>query len=94
MPVSGNNLVLNLDAKLQEVIYEAFGDYRGALVAVDPKTGGVLFGIRLVIEPLTKLLNNHEFIEGLGRAIQSMPENIAAYKGIASARARLLELLK
>jgi penicillin-binding protein 2 len=42
MPVSGNNLVLNLDAKLQEVIYEAFGDYRGALVAVDPKTGGVL----------------------------------------------------
>jgi len=42
MPVSGNNLVLNLDAKLQEVIYEAFGDYRGALVTVDPKTGGVL----------------------------------------------------
>jgi hypothetical protein len=59
-----------------------------------PKTGGVLFGIRLVIEPLTKLLNDREFIEGLGRAIQSMPENIAAYKGIAPARERLLELLK
>jgi penicillin-binding protein 2 len=41
-PVSGNNLVLNLDAGLQEVIYRAFGDYRGALVAIDPTTGGVL----------------------------------------------------
>ncbi|HEV7394194.1 MAG TPA: penicillin-binding transpeptidase domain-containing protein, partial [Burkholderiales bacterium] len=41
-PVSGNNLVLNLDAKLQEVIYRAFGDYRGAVVAIDPATGGVL----------------------------------------------------
>ncbi len=41
-PVSGNNLVLKLDAKLQEVVYEAFGDYRGALVAIDPAGGGVL----------------------------------------------------
>ena len=41
-PVSGNNLVLKLDAKLQEVVYRAYGDYRGALVAIDPKTGGVL----------------------------------------------------
>ncbi len=41
-PVSGNNLVLNLDAKLQEVVYRAFGEYRGALVAIDPATGGVL----------------------------------------------------
>jgi penicillin-binding protein 2 len=41
-PVSGNNLVLNLDAGLQEVVYRAFGEYRGALVAIDPTTGGVL----------------------------------------------------
>ncbi len=41
-PVSGNNLVLKLDAKLQEVVYHAFGDRRGALVAIDPATGGVL----------------------------------------------------
>jgi len=41
-PVSGNNLTLKLDAKLQEVVYEAFGDYRGALVAIDPASGGVL----------------------------------------------------
>ena len=41
-PISGNNLVLKLDAKLQEVVYNAFGDNRGALVAVEPATGGVL----------------------------------------------------
>ena len=41
-PVSGANLVLNLDAKLQEVIYRSFGDRRGALVAIEPATGGVL----------------------------------------------------
>jgi len=41
-PVSGNNLVLNLDARLQEIAYKAFGDRRGALVAIDPRNGGVL----------------------------------------------------
>ncbi len=41
-PVSGSNLVLKLDARLQEVVYRAFGDRRGALVAIEPETGGVL----------------------------------------------------
>ena len=41
-PVSGGNLVLKLDARLQEVVYRAFGDNRGALVAIEPATGGVL----------------------------------------------------
>lgn len=41
-PVSGNNLVLNLDARLQEIAHNAFGDRRGALVAIDPATGGIL----------------------------------------------------
>ena len=41
-PVPGNNLVLNLDARLQEVAYHAFGEFRGALVAIEPSTGGVL----------------------------------------------------
>jgi penicillin-binding protein 2 len=42
LPVSGNNIVLTLDARLQEVAYEAFGERRGALVAIEPATGGVL----------------------------------------------------
>jgi penicillin-binding protein 2 len=41
-PVSGNNLVLKLDARLQEIAYNAFGKYRGAMVAIEPATGGVL----------------------------------------------------
>ena len=41
-PQSGNNLVVTLDLQLQRVAEEAFQDYRGALVALDPKTGEVL----------------------------------------------------
>ena len=42
LPVSGNNLLLALDAKLQQIAETAFGDNRGSLVAIDPETGGVL----------------------------------------------------
>ena len=41
-PISGNNLKLSLDAKLQEVAEQAFGERRGALVAIDPTSGDVL----------------------------------------------------
>ncbi len=41
-PESGSNLMLTLDAKLQEVAEQAFGEYRGALVAIDPTSGEVL----------------------------------------------------
>ncbi|MBK8570263.1 MAG: penicillin-binding protein 2 [Nitrosomonadales bacterium] len=41
-PVSGNNLVLTIDAKLQEIAEQALGNYRGALVAIDPSNGEVL----------------------------------------------------
>lgn len=41
-PVPGNNLTLTLDAKLQEIAEQAFGDRRGALVAIEPSTGGIL----------------------------------------------------
>ena len=41
-PAPGNNLVLALDARLQAVAEKAFGDRRGALVAIEPSTGEVL----------------------------------------------------
>ena len=41
-PVSGNNLTLTLDIKLQEMTEKAFGDRRGAVVAIEPSTGGIL----------------------------------------------------
>ena len=39
---AGNNVTLTLDIKLQEVAETAFGERRGALVAIEPSTGGVL----------------------------------------------------
>lgn len=41
-PVAGNNLTLTVDAKLQEIAERAFGDRKGALVAIEPATGGIL----------------------------------------------------
>ncbi len=41
-PMAGNNIHLNLDAKLQQVAETSFGELRGALVALDPRNGGVL----------------------------------------------------
>lgn len=41
-PVSGSDLTLTLDSRLQEVAEKAFAQYRGALVAIDPKSGEVL----------------------------------------------------
>jgi len=41
-PIPGNKLTLTIDAELQRVAEQAFGDRRGALVAIEPSTGGIL----------------------------------------------------
>ena len=41
-PMPGNNLALTLDIRLQEAAERAFGENRGALVAIEPATGGIL----------------------------------------------------
>lgn len=61
-PVPGNNLTLTVDAKLQQIAEEAFGDRRGSLVAIEPSTGGIL---ALVSVP------NYDpnlFVDGIGTA--------------------------
>jgi penicillin-binding protein 2 len=69
-PVSGNNLQLTLDARLQEITEQAFGDRKGALVAIEPSTGGILalvsnptFDPNLFVDGITpenwKELNEH-----------------------------------
>jgi penicillin-binding protein 2 len=40
--VPGNNLILSIDIELQKIVEEAFGDRRGALVAIEPSTGDIL----------------------------------------------------
>lgn len=41
-PIPGRNLHLSLDIGLQRIIEQAFGGERGALVAIEPRTGNVL----------------------------------------------------
>jgi penicillin-binding protein 2 len=38
----GQNVVLSIDIKLQKMIEDLYGDRRGALVALDPRTGEIL----------------------------------------------------
>ncbi|WP_371323802.1 penicillin-binding protein 2 [Dechloromonas sp. ZY10] len=79
-PVSGNNLQLTLDAKLQEITEKAFGDRKGSLVAIEPETGGVLalvsnptFDPNLFVDGITpdnwKELNEHPDKPMINRAI-------------------------
>ena len=58
-PISGDNLTLTLDVKLQEIAEKAFGDRRGALVAIEPSTGGIL---ALVSKPT---FDPNLFIDGI-----------------------------
>ena len=64
-----------------------------ALVAL-PRSSGILFGIRVVNHPLADVLANAVARLRLVRALETMPEAMAVYKGIGSARAHVLELLR
>ena len=41
-PTPGTDLTLHLDIRVQQAALDALGDRRGAVVAMDPRTGGVL----------------------------------------------------
>ncbi|GAB3678914.1 penicillin-binding protein 2 [Salinisphaera aquimarina] len=41
-PTAGESLYLTIDARLQSAAFEALGDNDGAVVAIDPETGGLL----------------------------------------------------
>lgn len=41
-PKAGNNLILSVDFKLQQIAEQAFAHHRGALVAIEPQSGEVL----------------------------------------------------
>ena len=80
---------LDANVQLHEVYFRV---EEQSLVAL-PKSNGVLFGIRLKIIPLTGYAGTEEGLR-LAEAIETMPEPMAVYKGIANARSRLIELLK
>ncbi len=44
-PEPGDDIVLHLDLDLQKAAFDALGDYRGSIVALDTKTGGILAAV-------------------------------------------------
>ncbi|MGY2491813.1 penicillin-binding protein 2 [Cupriavidus sp. CP313] len=55
----GNNLILSLDIRLQQLAEALFGDRRGALVAIEPQTGDILaFASKPTYDP-------NLFVEGI-----------------------------
>jgi penicillin-binding protein 2 len=71
-PVPGANLYLSLDVRLQRAASNAFKEYKGAIVAIDPKTGGIL---AMVSHPS---FDPNLFTQGIEatayHALQSSPE--------------------
>jgi len=59
-PVPGRDLRLYLDIRLQQEAAAALGDNRGAVVAIDPRTGGIL---AMVSRPS---FDPNLFVEGIG----------------------------
>ena len=64
-----------------------------ALVAL-PKSGGILFGIRVVNHSLNEVKTGPLAAARLYRALETMPEEMARYKNLAAARGRILKLLR
>jgi dimethylamine monooxygenase subunit A len=62
-----------------------------ALAAL-PETGGVVFGLRIALVPLGDVLADAAVRTSFHRALRTMPEALAAYKGLAPVRAALLAL--
>ena len=63
-----------------------------ALVAL-PRTGGVLFGIRIALHRLDQVALDAAASAGLRRALASMPADVAAYKRIDAVRGAIVALL-
>nr|WP_238710877.1 heme-dependent oxidative N-demethylase subunit alpha family protein [Oceanipulchritudo coccoides] len=64
-----------------------------SLVAL-PRSGGILFGIRVTVHPLREVRNHSTACEGLLQALGTMPEEMVIYKGMGRARKRISELLR
>ena len=67
----GNNVVLSIDIKLQNLVEEMFGERRGALVALDPTNGEILaFVSKPTFDP-------NMFVEGIdSESWQALNESI------------------
>jgi penicillin-binding protein 2 len=60
-PVPGDTLLLAVDIRLQALVEQMFGERRGALVAIDPRTGEVLAFVSM------PTFDPNLFVDGIGR---------------------------
>ncbi len=60
-PLQGNNLHLTIDSSLQKVAEEAFADYTGAAVAIDPNNGEILALVSMPIFDPNLFVNGISF---------------------------------
>ncbi|MDA8363487.1 MAG: penicillin-binding protein 2 [Gammaproteobacteria bacterium] len=71
-PAAGDNIYLNLDARAQAAAEQALGNHRGAVVAIDPKNGGILAFVS------TPTYNPNPFVDGIStkayRALTDDPD--------------------
>jgi hypothetical protein len=79
---------LDASVRLEEVYFRV---EEQSLMAL-PKSNGVLFGIRLKMIPLDNYAGTEDG-RRLAQALETMPEPMAVYKGLANARSRLIQLL-
>ena len=63
-------------------------------LAALPQSNGVLFGIRIQVHPLGQIREQTELRDKLLLALETMPEEMAAYKNLARARPGILQLLR
>ena len=60
-PVQGNNLHLTIDSRLQKVAEEAFAEYTGAVVAINPNNGEILALVSMPIFDPNLFVNGISF---------------------------------
>jgi hypothetical protein len=60
------------------------------ILSLLPASGGILFGIRIRVAPLSEVLDEPATRAGFHRAVRTMPDDLVAYKGMAAIRAGLL----
>lgn len=72
LPVSGKNLYLNIDSKVQAIAEQSLAENNGALVAIDPRNGAVLAMVSVPI------YDPNLFVHGISsvnyKALSTSPE--------------------
>lgn len=81
--IPGNSLTLTLDVELQKAVEQAFGNRRGALVAIEPSTGGILAMVSM------PTFDPNLFVDGIAsadwKALNESPDHPLINRAIYSA---------